>query len=220
MKLYMKQLVLLLAVASAALAFQGNGRAEAARWQQQAGNVTIVRDDWGIAHVLRKNRRRRRLRHDVRAGRGRLQSRRDELPQRDGAPGGGGGRIQDLSGPADEAVHRPGGVEEPIRGKSGVAEDADECLRRRAELLPCQASRGEAASDPALRAMDGAFVHGGQHRRRHRAGEPQSTAGVLRQGCRSGRRSTGSPRANRRNPADRTAWPSRPSNTSGTTRCC
>src|SRR5260370_31882077 len=54
MKLYTKQLVLLLAVASAALAFQGNGAAEAARWQQQAGNVTIIRDDWGIAHVFGK----------------------------------------------------------------------------------------------------------------------------------------------------------------------
>ena len=27
---------------------------EAARWKQQAANVTIVRDDWGIAHVYGK----------------------------------------------------------------------------------------------------------------------------------------------------------------------
>jgi acyl-homoserine lactone acylase PvdQ len=54
MKLYTKQLVLLLTVASAALAFQGNDTAEAGRWQQHAGNVTIVRDDWGIAHVFGK----------------------------------------------------------------------------------------------------------------------------------------------------------------------
>jgi acyl-homoserine-lactone acylase len=54
MKLYINQLALLLAGASAALAFQGSGTAEVARWQQHAGNVTIVRDDWGIAHVFGK----------------------------------------------------------------------------------------------------------------------------------------------------------------------
>ena len=30
------------------------GRQEAAAWQRQAQNVTIVRDDWGIAHVYGK----------------------------------------------------------------------------------------------------------------------------------------------------------------------
>ncbi len=28
--------------------------ADMARWQQQAGRITIVRDDWGIAHVTGK----------------------------------------------------------------------------------------------------------------------------------------------------------------------
>ena len=32
----------------------------------------------------------------------------------------------------------------------------------------CQAPRGEAAGDPAIRALDGAELHRGQHRRRHR----------------------------------------------------
>jgi acyl-homoserine-lactone acylase len=54
MKLYVNQLVLLLAAASAAFAFQSGGTPEAARWQGQAANVTIVRDDWGIAHVYGK----------------------------------------------------------------------------------------------------------------------------------------------------------------------
>ena len=40
--------VLPLAAASMALAFQN---ADAARWDREARNVTIVRDDWGIAHV-------------------------------------------------------------------------------------------------------------------------------------------------------------------------
>ena len=54
MKHYVKLLILLLAAASAAFAFQAAGPSEAARWQQQAGHVTIVRDDWGIAHVYGK----------------------------------------------------------------------------------------------------------------------------------------------------------------------
>ena len=46
-------LVLLFAAASAAFAYQG-GNAEAARWEREARSVTIVRDDWGIAHIYGK----------------------------------------------------------------------------------------------------------------------------------------------------------------------
>lgn len=53
----MKKFVLIVAAASAAVVFQ-NVRAsqidktpEISRWQQEAQNVTIIRDDWGIAHV-------------------------------------------------------------------------------------------------------------------------------------------------------------------------
>jgi acyl-homoserine-lactone acylase len=45
-----KLLVLVLATLSAALAFQS----DASRWEQQAAKITIVRDDWGIAHVSGK----------------------------------------------------------------------------------------------------------------------------------------------------------------------
>ena len=55
MKFYMKQSVLLLAAASAAFAFQAASTPETARWKQQAANVTILRDDWGIAHVYGKS---------------------------------------------------------------------------------------------------------------------------------------------------------------------
>src|ERR1035438_8277551 len=54
MRHFVKQLVLLFAAASAAIAFQAGAATEAARWKHQAGNVTIVRDDWGIAHVYGK----------------------------------------------------------------------------------------------------------------------------------------------------------------------
>ena len=50
---FMKKLILVLA-ASASFAFSGAGRPDLARWERQARNITIVRDDWGIAHVYGK----------------------------------------------------------------------------------------------------------------------------------------------------------------------
>jgi len=47
-------LAAVLAAASAAIAFQPAPNPDAARWEQQARNITIVRDDWGIAHVFGK----------------------------------------------------------------------------------------------------------------------------------------------------------------------
>jgi acyl-homoserine lactone acylase PvdQ len=52
MKLYMRS-VLFLVGTCAAFGFQP-AASEAARWKQFAANVTIVRDDWGIAHVYGK----------------------------------------------------------------------------------------------------------------------------------------------------------------------
>jgi len=50
----LKKLVLILAVASAAVAFQAAKDPELARWEREARNVTIIRDDWGVAHVYGK----------------------------------------------------------------------------------------------------------------------------------------------------------------------
>ncbi len=51
----MKKLVLaFIVLALAPVGAQGPANADAARWQQQAQNVTIVRDDWGIPHVSGK----------------------------------------------------------------------------------------------------------------------------------------------------------------------
>src|SRR5215472_7516559 len=50
---YPKLLVLLLAAASAAMASQPS-KEEIARWEKTARGVTIVRDDWGIAHIYGK----------------------------------------------------------------------------------------------------------------------------------------------------------------------
>jgi acyl-homoserine-lactone acylase len=52
----MKKLVLLFVCLSfVPLGAQRPASADAARWEQQAQNVTIVRDDWGIPHVYGKS---------------------------------------------------------------------------------------------------------------------------------------------------------------------
>ena len=53
----MKKLVLLFAFAFAFVLVPHDSQAqnqELQRWEQQARNVTITRDDWGIAHVYGK----------------------------------------------------------------------------------------------------------------------------------------------------------------------
>ena len=52
----MRGLGLLLLVAAGVVCLQAQDRrnAEAARWEQEARNTSIVRDDWGIAHIYGK----------------------------------------------------------------------------------------------------------------------------------------------------------------------
>jgi acyl-homoserine lactone acylase PvdQ len=50
----MKKLVLILALASVSFVAQGAEEAEVRRWEREAQKVTIIRDDWGIAHVYAK----------------------------------------------------------------------------------------------------------------------------------------------------------------------
>ncbi len=49
-----RALCLLLAAATGAIAFQETPAAESSRWAEEAGRTTIVRDDWGIAHIYGK----------------------------------------------------------------------------------------------------------------------------------------------------------------------
>src|SRR5436853_7046857 len=53
-QLRLNKLLIALAVASATLAYSAPKAQEAARWEQEARDVTIIRDDWGIAHVYGK----------------------------------------------------------------------------------------------------------------------------------------------------------------------
>jgi len=50
----MKKLVLIFVAAAASFAFQGDKTSDVARWEREAQNVTIIRDDWGVAHVYGK----------------------------------------------------------------------------------------------------------------------------------------------------------------------
>jgi acyl-homoserine-lactone acylase len=50
----MKKLVLVLAAVFVACAAQATVDRQAAAWQRQAQNVTIIRDDWGVPHVYGK----------------------------------------------------------------------------------------------------------------------------------------------------------------------
>jgi acyl-homoserine-lactone acylase len=47
----MKKLLFLLSATALSCAHDGAKNPDAARWEQQAAAITIVRDDWGIAHV-------------------------------------------------------------------------------------------------------------------------------------------------------------------------
>jgi len=50
----LKNLVLTLMFASSFAPLHAAEKQEVARWEREAGNVTIIRDDWGIAHVYGK----------------------------------------------------------------------------------------------------------------------------------------------------------------------
>ena len=52
--LYLNRTVAVLMAAGVCFAFQSDKDPEVARWEQQARNITIIRDDWGIAHVYGK----------------------------------------------------------------------------------------------------------------------------------------------------------------------
>src|SRR5579862_4850542 len=48
------KLIFILAAACASISWAAPKDQESARWDQEARNVTIIRDDWGIAHVYGK----------------------------------------------------------------------------------------------------------------------------------------------------------------------
>ena len=133
----MKRLVLLIVLAGVSVAPQAAADKDVAGWEKQAQGITIIRDDWGIAARLRQDRRRRGVRRDLRAGRGRLQPRRDELHQLAWAawpkPRAKREIYRDLR---MKLFIDPDDMKAQYADEPGVAEGADERVGRRAELLP------------------------------------------------------------------------------------
>ena len=101
-----QSLALLAIAASSAAAFQAAANSDVARWERQARNVTIIRDDWGIAHVYGKT--------DADAVFGAEYAQAEDDFNRVetnyinamGRPRRGRGRVENLSGSAHEALHR------------------------------------------------------------------------------------------------------------------
>jgi hypothetical protein len=174
----------------------------------------------GASPHLRQDRRRRRVRPHVRAGRRRLQPRRDQLPQRDGPPGRGRGRGGDLARPAHEALHRPRGDEGAVPKEPGLAEGADGRVGRRPQLLPAHAPGGDAARDQrfepwmALSFSEGSI--GGDIERVNLRSSRRSTAARPRgrtPGAAAGRQARSLPASSTPSRPARTASPIAPANT-------
>jgi acyl-homoserine-lactone acylase len=110
------------------------------RWQNQAANVSITRDTWGIAHVHGKT--------DADAVFGMVYAQaEDDFNRVETNFINSQGRLAEAEG--ERAIWRdlrmkifidPGGHESPVRGEPGLAQNPDECLGRRLELLPGQTS--------------------------------------------------------------------------------
>ena len=136
-----KRFALVIAAVSACFALQAAGDPESARWEQQARNVTIIRDDWGIAHVYGKT--------DADAVFGAIYAQaEDDFNRVETNYLNSMGRLAEAEG--ESKIYQdlrmklfidPAELEEAVCDEPGVAEDADERLGRRAELLSLQASR-------------------------------------------------------------------------------
>ena len=203
----------------AAPAFRvSDAAADAARWQKRAGNVTIVRDDWGIAHVYGKT--------DADAVFGMIYAQaEDDFNRVETNYINSLGRLAEAEGEA--------AVYQDLRMKLFID---PETLKARYAASPAWLKalmdawadglnyylsriRGEAARDHALRAVDGAVLHRGQHRRRHRAlNLTQLQAFYGKAGERTARRARA--RAGRDEPGGSNGMAVAPANTTGTTRCC
>jgi acyl-homoserine-lactone acylase len=174
----MKKLILLFAAVSISLAFQGDKNADLARWKQQAKNVTIIRDDWGIAHVYGKT--------DADAVFGMEYAQAED----------------DFNRVETNYINAMGRLAE-AEGESRIYQD----LRMKLFIDPEALKKEYAASPPWLQKLMNAFAdglnyylakhpevkprviqhfepwmalsfHRRQHRRRHREGQPGATAGA------------------------------------------
>ena len=176
----MKKLVLIAVMALSAPASGQAPGTDAARWEQQARNVTIIRDDWGIAHVYGKT--------DADAVFGMIYAQaEDDFNRVETNYLTSLGRTAEAEG--ESKIWQDLRMRLFIDPDSLKAEYASSPAWLKAlmnawadglNFYLAKHPAGEAASHHALRAVDGAELHRGQHRRRHREGESQPAAGLLR----------------------------------------
>ena len=156
--------------------------ADVSRLQREAASVTIVRDDWGIAHVHGKT--------DADAVFGMIYAQAEDDFNRVEtnyltalgrlAEAEGEGKIyQDLR---QRLFIDPADLKTPLRRRArpgcktlmdAWADGLNYYLANHPEVKPRVHS--------PLRALDGAGLHRRQHRRRHRARRPRQAGGLLRQ---------------------------------------
>ena len=179
---------LLFLSATAILQTPSQSASDLRRWERQARAVTIVRDDWGIAHVHGKT--------DADAVFGMIYAQaEDDFNRVETNYLNSIGRLAEAEG--EKALWQDLRMKlfidpDSLRAKYAASPEwlqaADGRLGRRAQLLPAHASRGEAAGHHPVRAVDGAQFQRGQHRRRHREHIARRAPGVLRRQRRASRR--------------------------------
>ena len=176
----MKKLALvLIAAASSAAIAQQPMMSDITAWKKQAANITITRDDWGIAHVHGKT--------DADAVFGMVYTQaEDDFNRVETNFMNSQGRLAEAEGEPEiwrdlrmKLFIDPDTLKEEYQASPAWLQDGDERLGGRLELLPLQPPRSEAACDYALRAVDGVVLHRGQHRGRHRAREPHTARGIV-----------------------------------------
>ncbi len=138
---------------------------DAARWRHEAQAVTIVRDDWGIAHVHGKRDA------DAVFGMAYAQAE-DDFNRVEANYLTSLGRTAEAEGESalwqdlrQKLFVDPEALKADYARSPAWLKRVDGCLGGRAQLLPRQPPGGAPARDPALRAVDGVELQRRQHRR-------------------------------------------------------
>ena len=182
-------LPLLLAAATASIAFQP-ADADAKRWAAQAAHVTIIRDDWGIAHVYGKT--------DADAVFGVIYAQaEDDFNRVETNYLNSMGRLAEAEGEAAiwqdlrmKLFIDPEELKTQYAASPGWLKSLMNAWADGLNFYLAKHPAGEAEGDQALRALDGAHLHRRQHRRRHRDDQSRSACRLSTEDAAS-RRSSG-----------------------------
>ena len=155
-------------------------RRERTRWAAEATNVTIVRDDWGIAHVYGKT--------DADAVFGMIYAQaEDDFNRVETNYLNAMGRLAEAEG--EDKVYQdlrmkmfidPEDLKKEYAASPEWLQKLMDAFADGVNFYLAKHPAGEAASDSTLRTLDGAFVYRRQHRRRHRTSGLKETRSILR----------------------------------------